>query len=214
MPNTSSGNSGGKMNNRMNGTKLSKIIRKCSLIFGVALLIISIYLSYDGFDGSVNGNNYYEAVAVLIGIVFACTVTVVQFIFTNEYKQLNPTLIVVGLLSYAYSIVTNKMGAEHILGMNGWMAWATAAMADVIAEPMISWGLGESLVGDLLGNLWKAISDDDKEKPIESKYNKPQYRTPAPERPRYVPQHKPEHLGMRKDKPVIQTGRDFFNGKR
>ena len=147
----------------MRDSKLSRIIKKLALFVGISLLIVSIYLSYDGFDGSVNGNNTgYKDIGVVIGIVFALAVTVIQFIFANEYKQLNPTLIVVGILSYAYSIYTNKLGAQNILGMDGWMAWFTASMADIVAEPMISWGLGESLVGDLIGNLWKAVGDDDK----------------------------------------------------
>lgn len=195
----------------MKPTKFGRILRKCSLFSGISLLMVSIYLSYDGFDGSLNGNGGYQAIAIFIGVIFAFSVSVIQFIFTNEYSKLNPTLIVVGILSYCYSIYTNKLGASHLLGMSGWMAWFTAAMSDIVAEPMISWGLGESLVGDLLGNLWKAISDDD-----EPKTNRqPQMQT---QREKYIPKHKPAHMHQEPTyhnlhsvkTPPIMRGEDFF----
>lgn len=168
-------------------SKLTRIIRKLALFFGIALLVISIYLSFDGFDGSVNGENgHYTELAVIIGVVFAITVTIIQFIFTSEYKSLNPTLIVVGLLSYAYSIYTNKLGAENILGMSGIMAWVTAVFSDIVAEPMISWGMGESLIGDLIGNVGKALVDDGKNaKPKQNDHN---------QKSKYQPKHKPSHM--------------------
>lgn len=176
----------------MGTTKLGKIIRKLSLFFGIALLGVSIFLSYDGFDGTVNGtNDNYKAIAVFIGLVFAITVSIIQFIFTNEYRQLNPTLIAVGVLSYLYSIYTNYLGAKDILGMEGWMALFTAAMSDIVAEPMISYGLGESLVGDLLGNLWKAIGGDDEDK---NKAHKQPFQQNA--KSQYQAKHKPAHLGV------------------
>lgn len=188
----------------MKETKLGRIIRKAALVFGIALLGVSIFMSYDGFDGSVNGNNGYAGIAVVIGYIFAITVTIIQFIFTNEYRQLNPTLIAVGLLSYAYSIYTNKLGAEHLLGMSGWMAWFTAAMSDVVAEPMISWGLGESLVGDLIGNLWKAINgDDEPKKPVQPVQPVPS--RPQTSKPKYHPQHKPVHLSQKGRQDVIRS---------
>lgn len=197
----------------MKTTKLGKIIKKLCLVFGVSLILVSVYLSYDGFDGSVSkdGAGAASIVSLVIGLILAITVTIVQFVFTNEYKQLNPTLFVAGLLTYAYSIWTNKMGAENILGMSGAMAWITAAMSDILAEPLVSYGLGESLVGDLLGNIWKAFSDDENEEK-KPKFNHPQ-------KSQYVPKHKPAHLRqeptyhqVQQAKPQIQRGEDFFKG--
>lgn len=178
--------------------KLGRILKRSALFLGISLIIISMYLSYDGFDGKVGDQIDVTAsvVAIVIGVIFAATVTVVQFIFTNDYRKLNPTMIVVGILSYVYSIYTNKLGAQNILGMSGFMAWATAFIADVLAEPLVSYGLGESLVGDLIGNLMKVISGDDE-----------------PEKPKYQPQHKvsyhPNNEVM-KMLPHIKKGSDMF----
>ena len=72
---------------------LSKNLRKWSTLLGVCILLISVYLSFDGFDGTVNGaNSEYSALGVVIGVVFALAVTLMQFIFTSDYRGLNPTL--------------------------------------------------------------------------------------------------------------------------
>lgn len=137
---------------------LTRILKRTAIWVGILILAISIYLSFDGFDGKVSGSNSeYSAMGVAIGVVFAVAVTILQFIFTSAYKSLNATLKVIGLLSYAYSIYTNMLGAQNILGMDDLMAWTTAIFADIVAEPMIAWGLGEAMVGDLLGNIGKAV---------------------------------------------------------
>lgn len=144
----------------MNGnqeTQLTSLLRRFSIWIGLAILIISIYLSYDGFDGSVSGSNQYSTTAKVIGFVFAVAVCALQFIFSTDYRGLNKTLRFVGLFSYVYSIYTNKLGAVNLLGMAEEMAWATAIFADIVAEPLIAWGLGEAVVGDFIGNLSKSM---------------------------------------------------------
>jgi hypothetical protein len=163
----------------MNTHKLTRLTKRLAIFIGIAILVISMYLSFDGFDGEVSGQNAsYQFIGVVIGIVFAISVTIIQFIFTSEYSKLNPTLFVIGILSYVYSIWTNHLGAENILEMTSAMSWITAAFADIVAEPMIAWGLGESLVGDLLGNMWKGFSGEDSK----------------PQKSNYVAKHKPNHL--------------------
>lgn len=168
-------------------TRLGRIIQRASLFAGAALIIISMYLSYDGFDGTVGTEATTAAsmIAKLIGWTLAAVVCVVQFVFTNEYKKLNPTLILAGLLTYAYSIWTNKMGATNILGMSESMSWTLAAMSDILAEPLVSYGLGESLVGDLLGNMWKIAAGEEKKNEF---VNQPR------EKSTYKPKHKPQHM--------------------
>ena len=140
-----------------NSGELSRIIHRVAIYLGVAILLISAFLSFDGFDGSVSGGNRaYSVVAAVIGIVFAITVSALQFIFSSDIKGLNATLKVAGLFSYAYSIYTNKLGASHLLGMTEEMSWVTAAFCDIVAEPMIAWGIGEALVGDFIGNVLKS----------------------------------------------------------
>ena len=159
---------------------LSQNLRKWSIIIGVCILLISVYLSFDGFDGTVNGaNSEYSAIGVVIGVVFALAVTLMQFIFTSDYRGLNPTLKLIGVLSYAYSIYTNMLGAMNLLGMESMMAWVTAAFSDIVAEPMIAWGLGEALVGDLVGNLWKSVGADDESDKGKTKTGLPAQKFPV-----------------------------------
>lgn len=153
------------MNNEMYDSDddgiLTSRLRRITLILGILILLISVFLSYDGFDGAVSGkNSNYEAVSIIIGIVLALTVSSLQFIFSSGYGKLNTTLKVVGFASYIYSIYTNKMGASNLLQMDDIMSWVVAAFCDIVAEPMIAWGLGESMVGDILGNVGKMIFGD------------------------------------------------------
>lgn len=139
-------------------TQLTAFLRRLAIWLGLALLVISAYLSYDGFDGTVSGTNNYSKVAgKVIGIVFAITVSALQFIFSTDIRGLNKTLKFSGLLSYAYSIYTNKLGAQNLLGMDENMSWATALIADLVAEPLIAWGLGEALIGGFLDNITQMI---------------------------------------------------------
>jgi hypothetical protein len=154
-----------------NSGELSRIIHRAAIYLGVSILLISAFLSFDGFDGSVSGGNQaYTIVAAVIGIIFAITVSTLQFIFSSDIKGLNATLKVAGLFSYAYSIYTNKLGASHLLGMTDEMAWVVAAFCDIVAEPMIAWGIGEALVGDFIGNIMKSAFG---RKEGESTYRQP-----------------------------------------
>jgi hypothetical protein len=132
--------------------------KRIARILGFLILIISAWLSYDGFDQSVTGNNQsYDTLATAIGITLAITISVIQFVFNSRYEQLNTTLKVVGFLTYIYSIYTNFLGATHLLGMTGFVAIATSIFMDVVPEPIIAWSFGDSLKGDLLGNIGKWV---------------------------------------------------------
>jgi hypothetical protein len=137
-------------------SNMEHTLRNAAKLLGLFLLAISIYLSYDGFDqGVTGGNTTYSNLAKVIGLVIAVSVGCIQFIFSSRYDQLNTTLKGVGLVSYAYSIWTNYLGAKHLLGMNDMTALATAFFMDIVPEPMIAWSLGDSMKGDVLGNLGK-----------------------------------------------------------
>jgi hypothetical protein len=137
---------------------MERILKRIAMITGFVVLAISIYFSYDGFDQSVTGGNEsYTTLAMVIGFVLAVVVSVIQFIFGTGYKDLNWTLRVVGVSAYVYSIYTNRMGISHVLGATDFMAWASALFMDVYPEPAIAWALGESLTGDLFGNIGKMV---------------------------------------------------------
>jgi hypothetical protein len=137
---------------------MEHILKRIAMITGFLVLTISIFFSYDGFDQSVTGgNNGYTTLAKVIGITLAIVFTVIEFIFGTNYKDLNWTLRGVGVFAYIYSIYTNFLGIQHVLGADPFMAWSLAMIIDVYPEPAISWAMGTSLVGDLLGNLGKMV---------------------------------------------------------
>jgi hypothetical protein len=140
----------------MNESSMERTLKNVAKALGLFLLVISVYLSYDGFDQGVTGGNMkYSTLAKLIGVIIAVAICALQFIFSSRYEQLNTTLKGAGLVSYAYSIWTNYLGAKHILGMDDATALATAFFMDVVPEPMIAWSLGDAMKGDVLGNIGK-----------------------------------------------------------
>jgi hypothetical protein len=141
-----------------NDSDMERVLKRIAMLTGLLVLAISIFFSYDGFDQRVTGgNDGYTLLATLIGVTLAVVFTVIEFIFGTNYKDLNWTLRGVGLFAYVYSIYTNYLGIKHILGADDFMAWSLAMIIDVYPEPAISWALGQSLVGDLLGNLGKMV---------------------------------------------------------
>lgn len=127
-------------------------------ILGFGLLFISVFFSYDGFDQSINGgNDGYSFLAIAIGFTLAVTCTVLEFIFNTDFSQLNWTLRLAGLIAYAYSIWTNFLGIQHILGSDKITSWVVALFMDAVPEPMIAWSFGEGLTGDMVGNFIKTL---------------------------------------------------------
>lgn len=146
------------MREQTRNRELTRILKRLSLFLGLGVMIISIQFSYDGFDQSVSGINAgYTSLAVAIGYTLAILFTVIEFIFGTSYKDLNTTLRVIGVFAYVYSIYTNFLGVRHLLGTSGFIAWSLAFIIDVFPEPAIAWALGESMVGDLFGNLGKIV---------------------------------------------------------
>lgn len=134
--------------------KLENVLRKLALGVGLALLLGSMYLSYDGFDQTVSGGNAeYTWLAVLIGWSLAVAVTILEFILSSRPEGLNVTLKAIGLIAYGYSIYTNYLGAVDLLHMDKGMAVVVALFMDIVPEPMIAWGLGEAIMHDLFKNL-------------------------------------------------------------
>ncbi len=138
-------------------------LRKLAVIVGIGLLGVSIFWSQDGFNFDLSGTSGYGNLATFIGWFLALSVTVVQFVFSTSYKELNASLKFFGILAYIYSIYTNYWG---ILNFQGWtdgqpeFQFGGAMLAfvmDGVPEPLIAWGLYESLSGDFIGNLLKVF---------------------------------------------------------
>lgn len=158
----------------MNESNMERTLKNVAKLIGFLLLAISVYLSYDGFDqGVTGGNTGYSQLAKMIGLVLAIAISTIQFIMSSRYDQLNSTLKLTGLASYAYSIYTNYLGAKHLLGMDESAAWVTAFAMDIVPEPMIAWSLGDATKGDFVGNLAKWVSGH-QPKPQQPQQQQPQ----------------------------------------
>lgn len=138
---------------------MNHALRRISFFIGLGILIISMYWSQDGWNFDVAGQSGYSTLALFIGWFLAIAVTCIEFVFSSNYRELNPTLILFGLLAYTYSIYTNYEGILHFQGTSQSKVFALilAAVLDGVAEPLIAWSLYESLTGDVVGNLIKAL---------------------------------------------------------
>ena len=142
---------------------MNPLLRKLAVFVGIGLLAVSIFWSQDGFNFELAGTSKYSQLAMIIGWFLALSVTVVQFVFSTSYKELNASLKLFGILAYIYSIYTNYWG---IMSFQGWVegmpklqigVLILAFVMDGVPEPLIAWGLYESLSGDFIGNLMRIL---------------------------------------------------------
>src|SRR5512139_2484693 len=138
---------------------MNNVLRKLAFFSGLGILAVSMFWSQDGFNFDVAGDSGYGNVALFIGWFLAVVVSVIQFVFSSNYKELNPSLVFFGILAYGYSIYTNYQGILHFQGASQsvWGARVLAMVMDGVAEPLIAWGLYESRTGDFIGNLIKTV---------------------------------------------------------
>ena len=169
---------------------MNNLLRKTAVVIGLFLLGVSIFWSQDGFNFNLAGDSGGSNVALFVGWGLAISVSVVQFVFSTNYRELNASLITFGVLAYVYSIYTNYQGITHFQGetANSFGAWILGFVMDGVPEPLIAWGLRESLSGDFIGNLIKAALGNGKQQE--------QNRHPI-QKSTYKPSHKPAHLNPR-----------------
>ncbi len=138
---------------------MNNALRRISFFVGIGLLAVSMYWSADGFNFDMAGDSGYKTLAVVIAWFLAVATTVMEFVFSSEFKELNASLILFGVLAYAYSIYTNYGGVVHFQGIsqNQLGAVILAIIMDAVPEPLIAWGLYESQAGDFVGNLIKSV---------------------------------------------------------
>lgn len=151
--------------------KYSILRKKSALIVGILMLIASIKFSHDGFMYNATESGFWGNV---IGWGIPVAVTVAQFMFNTELKKLNLTIFAIGLAAYIYSIWTNIIGlyefrgVEMTSGKYDIINYALGFFMDIYPEAAISWALGESRFGDLLGNIVSAAKDPEKLYPTQS----------------------------------------------
>jgi len=177
-------------------------LRKLAVIVGIGLLGVSIFWSQDGFNFDLSGTSGYGNLATFIGWFLALSVTVVQFVFSTSYKELNASLKFFGILAYIYSIYTNYWG---ILNFQGWVAGQPefqfggamlAFVMDGVPEPLIAWGLYESLSGDFIGNLLKVFGQTPQRGQQQQSYNQGSRENRTGQYPVTQTQSQPEHVAQ------------------
>jgi hypothetical protein len=126
---------------------------------GVAVLLTSIYFSVVGFDFKTNGTLWW------VGLILALAVTSAQFMFNTRSKDLNWTIVVLGLVAYGYSIWSNIMGFYSLRGTVAvwdWMNISGGIFMDVFPETAIAWSLGVIKSGDLVGNIINVVNNPER----------------------------------------------------
>lgn len=121
-------------------------------LLGIAVLVVSFQFSAAGFG-------FRNPDAEWVGWVLAIAVTVAQLIFNTRVKDLNWTIVVMGLMSYLYSIYTNISGFYVYTGNE--FAWNFTAIIpvlsgcfmDIFPEMALAWGFDASTEGDMIGNI-------------------------------------------------------------
>ena len=187
---------------------MNNLLRKIAIIIGVFLLGVSIFWSQDGFNFDLAGDSGGTDVAIFIGWGLALSVSVVQFVFSTNYRDLNASLITFGILAYVYSIYTNYQGIVHFQGesANKVGAIILGFVMDGVPEPLIAWGLRESLAGDFIGNVIKAAFGDSG----KTNSNQPNHTRPMQnQKSKYQPKHRPSFPSVfsgTEEKPGVMPG--------
>jgi hypothetical protein len=134
-----------------------KFRRAVAFVFGVAVLLTSLFFSKEGFSFKVENADIWW-----VGWVIAGAVSAAQFMFNTERRELDWTIVLVGVTAYVYSIWSNIQGWESLRGVQDYMNWAGGIFMDVFPEKAIAWSLGAIKVGDFVGNVFSILKNPEK----------------------------------------------------
>lgn len=144
-----------------NSGNFTRIKRFMVGISGVALSVCSIILSKQGVG--ITGELAW------MGTIIALSLFCAELMFNSSFEELNWTMLFLGLGAYLYSIWTNVEGFYYYRQIEGnlWTHFDTTNLfgglfMDIYPELAIAWALGESKIGDLIGNTVKTIMNPDK----------------------------------------------------
>lgn len=136
--------------------------RLLAFVASIGLWGVSMYFSYKGFE--------FESTTVLwFGVVMALVVTVVELVFNTRIKDLNPTLVVSGMICYVYGVYTNITGfyilqhgtLDNFFSGSGFLIPIVAGLlSEVLPEALFAWALGAHGDGDFVGNVMEAFQGD------------------------------------------------------
>lgn len=138
----------------MNERRYSQLIRLAAVVVAIALWVVSVQFSVDGF-------NFVLPKYRWVGYLLAFAVTIIEVVFNEEGMRHSLTLVAVGLLTYAYGVVTNVIGVWAAQGAPDptdapWVMLFPLMVGfflEVSPEPLLMWGLVGTGVRDLLGQL-------------------------------------------------------------
>lgn len=138
----------------MNEKRYEQLIHLLAIGVAVILWFISVQFSADGFKFALPRYSW-------IGYVLAIAVTVIELVFNEEGMNHSLTLVAVGLLSYAYGVVTNILGIWAAQGSPDVAANPVSIIfplllgffLEVAPEPLLLWGLMGTGARDFLAHL-------------------------------------------------------------
>lgn len=200
------------MNNNINGYDNFK--RLLAFVMGVVVLATSLYFSVEGFDFKVENENIWW-----VGWVLAFAVTSSQFMFNTRPKELNWTIIILGVVAYGYSIWSNIMGFYSLRGtpsVYDWMNISGGIFMDVFPETAIAWALGAIKTGDLFGNLFSVMGNPNtisQTQYPQSTNTKPKYKTDEQVQ-RFIETHKKPQPINRQPQNLNTTLHQFHKDER
>jgi hypothetical protein len=128
---------------------------KLAVVGALVCWCLSVWFSYLGFRIDADK-------IAFVGWVMAGVVTIVELVFNSQTGKLSLTLVVTGILCYAYGIWTNVIGfwdLQHpgvefiILSQRSIMPAFVGIIMEVLPEPLLMWGLMSKMDGDFLGNM-------------------------------------------------------------
>lgn len=140
----------------MDNGKLTYYVRWVAGITAVLVAYGSAKLSVAGIglQGDLWWLNWVVAVSLFVS----------EFMVNGRHKELSWTIMIVGIGAYAYSVATNIAGIQDYRNANGNSSsammdlvtiYAGGVFMDVYPELVLRWALGESKIGDLVGNIVK-----------------------------------------------------------
>lgn len=137
-----------------------KLLRFLATGIGVGVWVASIYFSSE-FFGVKNEKLFW------VGTLIAVAVTMLELVWRKPGMKGNVTINILAVTAYLYGIITNTLGIMLAWGFNGEkaselyffsnidslvLALFPGIILEVLAEPLVTWGLVGDAMADLLGN--------------------------------------------------------------
>ena len=138
----------------MNEKRYEQLIHLMAIGVALILWFLSVQFSADGFKFALPKYAW-------VGYVLAIAVPVIELVFNEEGMNHSLTIVAIGLLSYAYGIVTNILGIWAAQGSPDIASNPVSILfplllgffLEVAPEPLLLWGLMGTGARDFLEHL-------------------------------------------------------------